>query len=238
MPVHDALEAAIVVTDEDGRVERFLEKPTWGQVFSDTINTGIFVLEPEIFDFIEPGRPVDFSGEVFPALLAKSQPVFGAVAEGYWEDVGTLEVVPEERIEVVAALVEVGHEAVKERLFLSELVAVTNGPADDSPQHIPAALVARNYAVDDEERAGADMVGDHAQRDVVERGVVAEAPRDVCGLERRDGGGRGGAHGGRGRDHAVPSNDERKAWTEARSFAQMYSKTPRSRVARRSCRIP
>ena len=46
--VENPLEFGIVVTDEDGRIERFLEKPSWGQVFSDTINTGIYVLEPEV----------------------------------------------------------------------------------------------------------------------------------------------------------------------------------------------
>ncbi|CAN5514168.1 mannose-1-phosphate guanyltransferase [soil metagenome] len=60
-------------------------------MFSDTINSGIFVLEPQIFDYIDADRPVDFSSEVFPALLADGKPLFGAVAEGYWEDVGTLE---------------------------------------------------------------------------------------------------------------------------------------------------
>ncbi len=89
--VDDPLEFGIVITKEDGSIERFLEKPTWGQVFSDTINTGIFVLEPEIFDYIAPDRPVDFSGEVFPQLLEEGEPMVGAVAEGYWEDVGTLE---------------------------------------------------------------------------------------------------------------------------------------------------
>ena len=89
--VDNPLEFGIVITREDGSIERFLEKPTWGQVFSDTINTGIFVLEPEIFDFIPEGRPVDFSEEVFPALLKAGRPLYGHVAAGYWEDVGTLE---------------------------------------------------------------------------------------------------------------------------------------------------
>src|SRR6478609_9363143 len=89
--VDNPLEFGIVITHEDGSIERFLEKPTWGQVFSDTINTGIFVLEPKIFDYIAPDRPVDFSSEVFPRLLEEGQPLYGAVAEGYWEDVGTLE---------------------------------------------------------------------------------------------------------------------------------------------------
>jgi len=89
--VENPLEFGIVITEGDGRIERFLEKPTWGQVFSDTINTGIFVLEPEIFDYIAPDRSVDFSGEVFPKLLSDGRPLYGAIAEGYWEDVGTLE---------------------------------------------------------------------------------------------------------------------------------------------------
>ena len=89
--VDNPLEFGIVITKDDGSIERFLEKPSWGQVFSDTINTGIFVLEPEIFDYIEPDRSVDFSSEVFPALLTDGQPLYGAIAEGYWEDVGTLE---------------------------------------------------------------------------------------------------------------------------------------------------
>ncbi len=89
--VEDPLEFGIVITREDGSIERFLEKPTWGQVFSDTINTGIYVLEPDIFDFIPEGRSVDFSSEVFPAVLEAGRPIFGYVAGGYWEDVGTLE---------------------------------------------------------------------------------------------------------------------------------------------------
>lgn len=89
--VENPLEFGIVITKPDGSIERFLEKPTWGQVFSDTINTGIFVLEPEIFDYIAADRPVDFSEEVFPKLLAEGRPLYGAVGEGYWEDVGTLD---------------------------------------------------------------------------------------------------------------------------------------------------
>jgi mannose-1-phosphate guanylyltransferase/phosphomannomutase len=89
--VDNPLEFGIVIADENGAIERFLEKPTWGQVFSDTINTGIYVLEPEIFDFIPSDRPSDFSGEVFPEVLAQDRPIYGCVADGYWEDVGTTE---------------------------------------------------------------------------------------------------------------------------------------------------
>lgn len=89
--VDNPLDFGIVITRDDGSIERFLEKPTWGQVFSDTINTGIFVLEPEIFDFIPAQGPSDFSSDVFPEVLRARGGLFGTVATGYWEDVGTLE---------------------------------------------------------------------------------------------------------------------------------------------------
>jgi dTDP-glucose pyrophosphorylase len=89
--VDNPLEFGIVVTDEDGRVERFLEKPSWGQVFSDTINTGIYVLEPEVLRHIPTDRPYDFSKELFPLLLEMGRPIYGYVCEGYWQDIGNLD---------------------------------------------------------------------------------------------------------------------------------------------------
>ncbi len=108
--VEDPLEFGIVITRPDGTIERFLEKPSWGQVFSDTINTGIYVLEPEIFDFIEMGRSVDFSGEVFPAVLAAGRSLSGYVADGYWEDVGTLEAYLRAHHDILDGKVEVEHQ--------------------------------------------------------------------------------------------------------------------------------
>ncbi len=89
--VENPLEFGIVVTDEDGRVERFLEKPSWGQVFSDTINTGIYVLEPEVLKHIPQDRPYDFSKELFPLLLEMGRPIYGHVFDGYWQDIGNLD---------------------------------------------------------------------------------------------------------------------------------------------------
>ncbi|HEX7083478.1 MAG TPA: sugar phosphate nucleotidyltransferase [Gaiellaceae bacterium] len=89
--VDNPLEFGIVVTDEDGRIERFLEKPSWGQVFSDTINTGIYVLEPEVLRHIPTDRPYDFSKELFPLLLEMGRPMYGYVCEGYWQDIGNLD---------------------------------------------------------------------------------------------------------------------------------------------------
>ncbi len=89
--VPNPLEFGIVVTDEDGRIERFLEKPSWGQVFSDTINTGIYVLEPDVLKHVPDDRPYDFSKELFPHLLEMGLPLYGYVCDGYWQDIGNLD---------------------------------------------------------------------------------------------------------------------------------------------------
>jgi mannose-1-phosphate guanylyltransferase / phosphomannomutase len=89
--VDNPLEFGIVVTDEDNRIERFLEKPSWGQVFSDTINTGIYVVDPEVLRHVPTDRPYDFAKELFPLLLEMGRPLYGCVMDGYWQDIGNLD---------------------------------------------------------------------------------------------------------------------------------------------------
>ena len=89
--IDNPLEYGVVITDKSGRIQRFLEKPGWSEVFSDTINTGIYILEPEVLKFIPPGQDFDFSRDLFPLLLREEQPLFGHVADGYWCDVGNIE---------------------------------------------------------------------------------------------------------------------------------------------------
>ena len=89
--VDNPLEFGIVVTDEDGKVERFLEKPSWGQVFSDTINTGINRDRARSAVHVPADRPYDFSKQLFPLLLEMGRPIYGHVLEGYWQDIGNLD---------------------------------------------------------------------------------------------------------------------------------------------------
>jgi len=84
------LEYGVVMTDEQGEIVRFLEKPDWGQVFSDTINTGIYVLNPSIFELYNRGVKFDFSKELFPLMLKEKKRLFGITLDGYWNDIGSL----------------------------------------------------------------------------------------------------------------------------------------------------
>jgi mannose-1-phosphate guanylyltransferase/phosphomannomutase len=89
--VRDPGEFGIVITDEAGRVQRFLEKPGPSEVFSDTVNTGIYLIEPEVLAAIPAAEAYDFAGDLFPRLLEAGEPLYGYVAEGYWTDIGTLQ---------------------------------------------------------------------------------------------------------------------------------------------------
>lgn len=85
------LEYGVVVTDENGAITRFLEKPNWGEVFSDTVNTGIYILEPEVLDYFEAGKKFDFSQDLFPMLLKDKKPMYGYITDEYWCDIGDTE---------------------------------------------------------------------------------------------------------------------------------------------------
>ncbi len=74
-----------------GGVERFVEKPGWEDVFSDTINTGIYIIEPEVLDLIPAGARFDFAKDLFPLMMQKGLPIYGYIADGYWCDVGNIE---------------------------------------------------------------------------------------------------------------------------------------------------
>ena len=89
-PVPNPLEYGAVVSDENGNITQFLEKPDWSAVRSDRVNTGIYVLEPAVLDYIPDDAAYDFSTELFPDLLQRGERLQAYVAEGYWCDVGTI----------------------------------------------------------------------------------------------------------------------------------------------------
>jgi len=80
----------IVVTDEDGSIQRFVEKPK-GEAPSRTANTQIYLFEPEIFDFVPPDRFYDWGFHAFPAMVKAGVPFYGFRLDGYWRDIGSIE---------------------------------------------------------------------------------------------------------------------------------------------------
>ncbi len=85
------LDYGVVITDSEGRVVRFQEKPSWGEVMSDTVNTGIYVLDRTVLDDIPADTPFDFAKDLFPTMLENGETLYGYVSDAYWTDIGTLQ---------------------------------------------------------------------------------------------------------------------------------------------------
>ncbi|HBH73575.1 MAG TPA: mannose-1-phosphate guanyltransferase [Synechococcales bacterium UBA10510] len=78
----------VVVTDDQGRVLSFQEKPPVEEAASDMINTGIYIFEPEIFDYIPSGQPFDIGSDLFPRLASAGAPFYALPMEFEWVDIG------------------------------------------------------------------------------------------------------------------------------------------------------
>jgi mannose-1-phosphate guanylyltransferase/phosphomannomutase len=89
-PVDSKFEYGVTIADKEGRITRFIEKPKWSDVFANTVNTGIYIFEPEIFKYIPKDQFYDFGMQVWPDLLKKKKRIFGYLMEEYWTDVGNL----------------------------------------------------------------------------------------------------------------------------------------------------
>ena len=88
-PVADPSAYGLVETDGEGRVRRFVEKPGPGDVTCDTINAGIYLLEPASFGHIPDGVPWSLERQYFPALVERGETFVAHVGGGYWIDIGT-----------------------------------------------------------------------------------------------------------------------------------------------------
>lgn len=157
--VPNPLEFGLVVTDDAGRVQRFLEKPTWSEVFSDTVNTGMYILEPEILDLMEPGKAYDWSSDIFPRLLAEGKPLFGYVMEDYWADVGSLSQYREAQEDLLTGKVRlpISGTPLREGVYVGSNVSI-----DPSVKFVPPVCIGRNVRIKANARLGPyTVVGDN-----------------------------------------------------------------------------
>jgi mannose-1-phosphate guanylyltransferase/phosphomannomutase len=147
-PVPNPLEYGVVVVDEGGAVQRFIEKPSWGEVISDLANTGIYILDPAVFDFFRPGEVTDWSGDVFPKLLKEGEHVFGWLADGYWEDVGSHAAYVKANFDCLEGKVKVTipGDRVGESTWIHPDAEVFEGGRIDGPAFIGAGAKVRNGA--------------------------------------------------------------------------------------------
>ena len=129
------LEYGVVVTDESGRITRFLEKPSWGEVFSDTVNTGIYILSPEVLKYYNKDEIFDFSKDLFPLLLRQDKPMYGYVSEDYWCDIGDLNAYSQAHKDVLEKRVKVSipGKEIKDGVWMGENCIIDDSVSIEGP---------------------------------------------------------------------------------------------------------
>jgi len=133
--VPNPIEFGVVITDEEGHIRRFLEKPSTGEVFSDTVNTGIYVLEPEVLEYLPENTESDFSKDLFPLLLEKNEPIYGYIDRGYWCDVGHLDAYREAQYDALRRKVklEIAYREVSPSLWIGQNTYIDPTAKIESP---------------------------------------------------------------------------------------------------------
>ena len=167
-PVKDPLQFGVVITDQEKRITQFLEKPGWGEVISDTINTGIYVLEPEIFKYIPAGENFDFSQDLFPILLKKNEPLFGYTAKGYWRDIGNTDSYREAHHDIFRGKVNIRIDEAKQDLVGKDLRIGADVKLDDTVMVEGTVVIGDNSQV-----SGLSMLKDSVigRNCAIEKGV-------------------------------------------------------------------
>ncbi len=136
-PMDIPLEYGVVVTDEDGRITRFLEKPSWSRVLSDTVNTGIYLLKPSVLSLCDK-FPCDFSKDIFPRLLEEERKLFGYVTDAYWCDIGDLDAYRHSHYDVFSKKVsfDMGACRLSEGVYAEEGVVIENDAKISPPVYL------------------------------------------------------------------------------------------------------
>ncbi len=155
--VKNPLHYGVVVTDDGGLITRFLEKPAWGEVFSDTVNTGIYILEPHVLDMVPYKQDYDFSRNLFPVMMSEGMLLHGCVAGGYWRDVGNLHEYQEASLDCISGRVAIPFEG---ELRGGAYV----GEGSDAPVGRPVAegsvVVGRNCRIAPSAQISRTVIGD------------------------------------------------------------------------------
>ncbi len=153
--VTNPLEFGVVITDEESRITRFLEKPSWGEIFSDTINTGIYVLDPIVLSYMERGKAYDFSRDIFPRLLHEGKVVSGYITTDYWTDIGNLQQYQQANYDALAGKVRVDIPGTQTQpgIWMGEGCRI-----DPGAQLVAPVALGRNVVVEDGATLGSDTV--------------------------------------------------------------------------------
>ncbi len=160
--VEDPLQFGVVITNPEGQIQKFLEKPSWGEVFSDTINTGIYLLEPEILNYIPEDTNYDFGKQLFPKLMKENIALWGCNVEGYWRDVGNPESYREVHKDLLLGKVNIGYSGTKKTYPGGILYMDENSVVEDDVSVEGIVILGKNCTIENGVKLRNIVLGDNS----------------------------------------------------------------------------
>jgi NDP-sugar pyrophosphorylase family protein len=179
-PVRDPTAYGLVETDESGRIHRFLEKPRPEEVTCNTINAGIYVLEPSVLEHMPEGQQFSFERDLFPALLEQGKPLYAVTSDDYWIDIGT----PAKYLEAHRDILEgrfqspefpanrVSHDTLSKTAYVDDASILAEGVTVREGVRIESSVIGRNCKIE----PGARIVNS-----VLWAGTTIDAEAEVSG---------------------------------------------------------
>lgn len=148
--VDNPIPYGIVITDNDGKVKHFIEKPSWGEVISDTVNTGIYVINPIVLKLVPEAREFDFSKDLFPKLLESREALYGYTVSGYWKDIGGLTEYGSSHKDIVSGSLKMESRRIGENVHIANTADI-----------IGLALIGDETVIDDDVVIENSVIGRH-----------------------------------------------------------------------------
>jgi len=156
--VDEPTQFGIVGVDDEGRIQRFKEKPAPDEVFSNLINAGIYILEPSVLDLMPENTKFDFSKQLFPKMLESGMKLYATPLSGYWKDIGS----PFDLIDANQEMIrrKDGHRAggsreefpgvgIKEPFFGGKGVMIERGSNIEASALFPGTIIGRESELTD-----------------------------------------------------------------------------------------
>lgn len=157
--VNVPLEYGVVITDKNQKITQFLEKPSWEEVFSNKVNTGIYILEKEVFNYYNKNEKFDFAKDLFPVLLKDNKELYGYISREYWCDIGNIQQYEQCHFDILNKNVRVKIEAFT---YEKDIWVGENCEIHANARIIPPAFIGKDTKIYDDTKIGPfAVIGSH-----------------------------------------------------------------------------
>jgi mannose-1-phosphate guanylyltransferase/phosphomannomutase len=122
--VPDPSSYGLILTDDEMKIIKFIEKPKKEEIVTDTVNAGVYVFQPDVLEEIPENKEVSVEKETFPQILQKGKNMFGYIHYGYWLDVGTIDKFKKGNFDLIDGKIELLYKKSEENIEKKDNVLI------------------------------------------------------------------------------------------------------------------